>query len=326
MKLKINELASAANASQLIVLRRWAEEVQNEKEELYLNKLAYGIPVTECQELLKENNIRIMGSELRQRNALRSYLNNSTGILRESFVIMAEDFALKQETQLHQNVTGSFGTEVEPALDTVRREVVQKTHSIEVDPISLEQGKEKSRNVPLSSSTIRSDEIQDKQIRDCTLQARQDDSSPKKSQNKVTTPTTEEQSRNYRKPSRSFRVDESETDEESYSSEVRQKKHRRGGMDTASLMDTVRKWNIHFADSGKPQDAIRFIDDLEIRADCYQIDKNRLPRAMPELLRSQALDWYRNNQEEWLTWNSFVQSFTEFFVPQRMRMQIEDEV
>lgn len=59
---------------------------------------------------------------------------------------------------------------------------------------------------------------------------------------------------------------------------------------SAALMDTVRKWNIHFSNNGKPHDAIRFIDDLEVRADCYQIDKNRLSKAMPEFLKAQASD------------------------------------
>lgn len=43
-------------------------------------------------------------------------------------------------------------------------------------------------------------------------------------------------------------------------------------------------WNIYFFDSGKPHESIRFIDYLEIWTNCYQIDKNKLSKAMPEFL------------------------------------------
>lgn len=103
-------------------------------------------------------------------------------------------------------------------------------------------------------------------------------------------------------------------------------KYRSKRMSTGNLMDTVRKWNIHFAQIEKPQDAISFLDRVLERAKCYQIEKDRLPKTMPEFLRGQAMDWYRDNNEHWESWRSFAKSFTNFFVPHRMRMQFKDDI
>lgn len=91
-------------------------------------------------------------------------------------------------------------------------------------------------------------------------------------------------------------------------------------------METVRKWGIHYSKADDPQEALSFLQLIEDKADCYSIDRDRLPTTMLELLRGQALDWYRNNKKNWQTWKSFVKSFTDFFVPKKMRAQIEDEI
>lgn len=43
-------------------------------------------------------------------------------------------------------------------------------------------------------------------------------------------------------------------------------------------------------------------------------------------LRGNALEWYRNNKEVWPTWKAFTDSFTEFFVPRRIKVKLEDDV
>lgn len=92
------------------------------------------------------------------------------------------------------------------------------------------------------------------------------------------------------------------------------------------MMDIVRKWNIHYSKTNDPQDALCFLEQIEERANCYNIEKHLLPKAMPELLRHQALEWYRNNKQDWTTWKGFVKSFTDFFVPTKMKSQMENEI
>lgn len=91
-------------------------------------------------------------------------------------------------------------------------------------------------------------------------------------------------------------------------------------------MDVVKKWNIHFHSLKNTQDGLFFLEELEEKASCYQIEKNDLIKAMPEFLRGKALEWYRNNKEPCPTWRSFKEAFSRFFFPRKLRTQLEDEV
>lgn len=93
----------------------------------------------------------------------------------------------------------------------------------------------------------------------------------------------------------------------------------------ALLMDQVRKWNLKFQ-GGAPDIALQFIEDLEEKALAYEIPLDRLPQAMPELLKGSASNWFRSNKEEWKYWEDFKDSFYQFFVPSRLRVELEDEV
>lgn len=92
------------------------------------------------------------------------------------------------------------------------------------------------------------------------------------------------------------------------------------------LMDCVRKWGMHFSGNKNPQDAIKFVKDIQERVGCYQLDLDLMPKAMPELLKNQALEWYRNNNKSWVNWTSFSEDFISFFVPRRLKVQMEEEV
>uniref|UniRef100_T1GK77 Retrotransposon gag domain-containing protein n=1 Tax=Megaselia scalaris TaxID=36166 RepID=T1GK77_MEGSC len=102
--------------------------------------------------------------------------------------------------------------------------------------------------------------------------------------------------------------------------------HATNEFDIAATMDMVRKWNIKFSGLRKSQDAIVFLERIERMAHCYQLNLNVLPRAMPVLLSGDAEEWYSNNSEEWSSWVEFKESFCLFFVPERFREQLEDEI
>lgn len=53
---------------------------------------------------------------------------------------------------------------------------------------------------------------------------------------------------------------------------------------------------------------------------------DELPRMMPEVLRDNALIWYRTNNQHWQKWNLFRGDFLHFFLPSRYFEQLEDEI
>lgn len=89
-------------------------------------------------------------------------------------------------------------------------------------------------------------------------------------------------------------------------------------------MDRIR--TCRFGGSKKPQDALLFLEDMQHNADCYGIDHDILPGVISELLKDKAWEWYKNNREQWRTWETFKTSFNLFFIPKRLRTQLEDEV
>lgn len=93
----------------------------------------------------------------------------------------------------------------------------------------------------------------------------------------------------------------------------------------AQLMDQARRWNLKFQ-GGNPEAALQFIEDLEEKSIAYDIPLDALPKAMPEFLKGSASNWYRSNKEDWNCWEDFKDSFLLFFVPSRLRLELEDEI
>ena len=92
---------------------------------------------------------------------------------------------------------------------------------------------------------------------------------------------------------------------------------------TRSPCETVRKWNVSF--DGK-SDAVMFLERLEEARTGYDIPNNQLLTAIPELLRGSAILWYRNNRENWITWDDFVKSFRGFYLPTDYQLQLAEEI
>lgn len=64
----------------------------------------------------------------------------------------------------------------------------------------------------------------------------------------------------------------------------------------SEVCDKVRKWGVKY-DGGK--DPLCFLERIEELASCYAIPTNTLLNYMPELLKGDALAWYRNNKKAW---------------------------
>ncbi|XP_037805787.1 uncharacterized protein LOC119599916 [Lucilia sericata] len=91
----------------------------------------------------------------------------------------------------------------------------------------------------------------------------------------------------------------------------------------STVIDIVRKWSFRY-EGGK--DPIAFVERVEELAEVYGLDKNMLPRTMPELLKEAALLWFRNNNRQWNTWRSFKDDFLKFFLPPRYFEGLDDEI
>ena len=89
------------------------------------------------------------------------------------------------------------------------------------------------------------------------------------------------------------------------------------------IMDQVRKWALKYDGKSSP---LAFVERVEELANAYRLPFDVLPSAMPELLISRALTWFRNNNRDWQTWTSFKVDLLEFFLPARHFSRLDDTI
>lgn len=90
----------------------------------------------------------------------------------------------------------------------------------------------------------------------------------------------------------------------------------------AQLCEMIRKWNVHY--DGKT-DPIMFRERLTELQTSYGITGDRLLTALPELLRGNAILWYRNNKDCLTTWDTFIAEFEKYFIPDK-RYHYEEQI
>lgn len=91
----------------------------------------------------------------------------------------------------------------------------------------------------------------------------------------------------------------------------------------AEICNKVRKWGVKY--DGK-KESLCFLELIEELATCYSISKTNLLNYMPELLKGDALLWYRNNKSNWESYEDFVEDFKLFFLPIKFFETLEDKV
>jgi len=60
-------------------------------------------------------------------------------------------------------------------------------------------------------------------------------------------------------------------------------------LDYAKVAKQVREWSFRFDGAEKP---FEFLEQVEWPANTYGLDHGMIPRAMPELLKGEALKWF----------------------------------
>jgi len=73
----------------------------------------------------------------------------------------------------------------------------------------------------------------------------------------------------------------------------------------------------------EPWSFLERIDELRRE---YEYPDELLLRGLPEVLRGDALLWYRNARDGWQDWSDFMDEFKTVFLPHRYRLQLQDEI
>jgi len=87
-------------------------------------------------------------------------------------------------------------------------------------------------------------------------------------------------------------------------------------------IDQIRKWGCHF--DGK--DPVAFLERVEELKLAYGTTGPQLLNGLPELLKGDALLWYRNSREQWHAWEEFCNDFREHYLPRRYRSKLIREI
>lgn len=93
--------------------------------------------------------------------------------------------------------------------------------------------------------------------------------------------------------------------------------------DVAHICSLVRKWNLRF-DGDK--DPVSFIERLQELSESYDVNSDLLLKALPELFIGEAIFWFRNNKTGWTTFNEFLDSFKEQYLPPDYLRKLDDEI
>jgi hypothetical protein len=93
-------------------------------------------------------------------------------------------------------------------------------------------------------------------------------------------------------------------------------------VDWAKSTDRIRQWACHFEGT----DPAAFLERVEELRDAYGYTGPQLFRGLPELLRGEAIMWYRNHRASWDTWEDFAEAFRSYYMPRRYFARLRREI
>lgn len=91
---------------------------------------------------------------------------------------------------------------------------------------------------------------------------------------------------------------------------------------TAKVIDQIRKWNCHF--EGK--DLYSFLERIEELRLSYGFSEAQVLKGFPELLRGDALLWYRNEARELESWEEMLQALKDFYLSPDERRNLNIQI
>jgi len=90
----------------------------------------------------------------------------------------------------------------------------------------------------------------------------------------------------------------------------------------AKCMNQIRKWGCHF-DGRDPLSFLERVEELQLQ---YRYTDELMLAGLPELLRGDAIAWYRNNRAEWTAWTDFTTALRRQYLPRRHQAKLTREV
>ncbi|XP_055838892.1 uncharacterized protein LOC129906926 [Episyrphus balteatus] len=89
------------------------------------------------------------------------------------------------------------------------------------------------------------------------------------------------------------------------------------------VMNTVRKWGLRYDGSGSAREFIERLIELN---ESYKIRNNEILKALSEIFKGPALEWFRINRTAFVSWDEFQKAFLTYFLPTRFINKLEDEI
>ncbi|XP_070169756.1 uncharacterized protein [Polyergus mexicanus] len=91
--------------------------------------------------------------------------------------------------------------------------------------------------------------------------------------------------------------------------------------DSTASLDRIRKWGLCF--EGK--DPFAFLERIVELRRSYRYADELFLLGLPEMLRGNPLLWYRNNYEDWTTWDAFCTVFRLKYLPPDYQDQLQQD-
>jgi len=90
----------------------------------------------------------------------------------------------------------------------------------------------------------------------------------------------------------------------------------------AKTMNQMRKWGCHF----DGRDPLTFLERIEELQTQYRYSGDLMLEGLPELLRGDALAWYRNNRTDWHSWVDFTTALRHQYLPRRYQARLARDI
>ncbi|XP_026672058.1 uncharacterized protein LOC113464732 [Ceratina calcarata] len=87
-------------------------------------------------------------------------------------------------------------------------------------------------------------------------------------------------------------------------------------------IDQIRKWNCHFQGKDLPG----FVERIGELRRAYRISDEDLLLGLPELLRGTTLNWFRNREDDWDTWEDFIRDLRNAYEPPFHQALLQDRI
>jgi hypothetical protein len=93
-------------------------------------------------------------------------------------------------------------------------------------------------------------------------------------------------------------------------------------LEQTKMLNQIRKWGQQF--DGK--DPLSFLERIEELRRGYGYEDEQLLLGLPELLKGDALLWYRNYRDSWATWEDFCRGLRTRFLPADFPRKTRQEI